>query len=125
MQYFWKDHLLRTFGKRKYGFSCTGFVFINEECGNLKLAMMLESLLEILTKRRSQTFDVHAVTNVGEIISSITMYNIVNQLGKYYFSCGLVLNNLKDRKLFSDQINRNRFDLISARRAGIAPLCRI
>ena len=32
------------------------FVFISEECGNLKESMMVESLLEILTKRRSQTF---------------------------------------------------------------------
>ena len=23
MQFFWKDHLFRTFGKRKYGFSCS------------------------------------------------------------------------------------------------------
>ena len=48
--------------------------------------MMVESLLEILSKRRSQTFykptDVHSVTNVaGEIISSISMWIIVNQLG--------------------------------------------
>ena len=56
------------------------------------------------------------MTNVGESISSITMYNIVNQLGKNDFSCGLVVNNLKDRKFFFDQMNRNRFDSISARR---------
>ena len=56
------------------------------------------------------------MTNVGESISSITMYNIVNQLGKNDFSCGLVVNNLKDRNFFFDQMNRNRFDSISARR---------
>ena len=44
------------------------------------------------------------------------MYNIVNQLGKNDFSCGLVVNNLKGRKFFFDQMNRNRFDSISARR---------
>ena len=53
--------------------------------------MNMESLLEILTKRRSQTFykpvDVHFVTNVvGESISSISMWNIVNQLDKHNFS---------------------------------------
>ena len=56
------------------------------------------------------------MANVGESISSITMYNIVNQLGKNDFSCGLVVNNLKGRKFFFDQMNRNRFDSISARR---------
>ena len=64
----------------------------------------MESLLEILTKRRSQTFynsvDVHSVTNVGENISAITMHNIETQLGKRNFSYGSAVNNLKDRKLF-------------------------
>ena len=50
-------------------------VFIHEECGNLKVSLTVENLLEILTKRRSQAFykliDVHSVTNViGENISS-------------------------------------------------------
>ena len=40
----------------------------------------------------------------------------MNQLDKYDFSCGLVLNNLKERQLFSGQINKNRFDLILAKR---------
>ena len=53
--------------------------------------MMGENLLEILTKRRSQEFynslDVHYVTGaVGESISSVTMWNFVNQLGKHDFS---------------------------------------
>ena len=44
---------------------------------------MIEGLLEILTKRRSLAFfkliDVHPVTNIlGESISSINMWNIVN-----------------------------------------------
>ena len=42
------------------------------------------------------------------------MCNIVNQLGKHDFSYGLVVNNLKDRKLFFEQMNGNRFDPISA-----------
>ena len=82
---------------------------------------MVESLLEILTKRKSQTFyktvDVHFVTNAkGKNISSVSIWNIVNHLGKYFFSCGSVVNNLEERQLFSDQMNRNRFDLILARR---------
>ena len=58
----------------------------------LKYSLMLKSFLEILTKRRSQTFykriDVHSVTNIlGENISSISMWrNIVNQWSKYDFS---------------------------------------
>ena len=63
---------------------------------------MVENLLEIKTKRRSQAFH-NSVTNVtnavSESISSVTMWNIVNQLGKHDFSCGAVLNKLKDRKL--------------------------
>ena len=59
-------------------------VFIHEEYGNLKVSLTVESLLEILTKRRSQAFykliDAHSVTNViGESISSIRMWNFVNQ----------------------------------------------
>ena len=59
-------------------------VFIDEGCGNLRV--LVESLLEILTKRRSQTFYkpiyLHPMTNaVGESISSISKWNIVNQLG--------------------------------------------
>ena len=82
---------------------------------------MVDILLEILTKRRSQTFfkpvDVHYVTNaMGESISSISIWNIMNQLGRYDFSFGLVVNNLRERQRFSDQMNRNRFDFILARR---------
>ena len=82
---------------------------------------MAESLREILTKRRSQTFckpvDVHFVTNaIGESIYLISIWNIVNQLGRYDFSFGSVVNNLKERQRFTDQMNRNRFDLILATR---------
>ena len=70
-----------------------GVVFIDEGCGNLKV--VVESLLEILTKRRSLTFYkpiyLHYMTNaVGEGISSISKWNIVNQLGKYDFPCGYI-----------------------------------
>ena len=52
--------------------------------------MMVENLLEILTKEKSRKFymplDAYTVTNVeGKSISSITMWNIVNQLGKRGF----------------------------------------
>ena len=64
---------------------------------------MGENLLEIKTKRRSQAFH-NSVTNVinvvGKSISSITMWNNVNQLRKHDFSCEAVVNKLKDRKLF-------------------------
>ena len=44
-------------------------------------------LLEILRKRRSQSIDVRSVTNAkGKIVSSISMWSIVNQLGKHDFS---------------------------------------
>ena len=56
---------------------------------------MVESLLEILTKRRSQSFykpiDVRNVTKAkGEVVSSVSAWNIVNQLGKHDFSCDLI-----------------------------------
>ena len=57
-------------------------MFIDEGCGNLEV--VVESLQEILTKWRSQTFykpiDFHSTTNaVDEGISSISKWNIVNQ----------------------------------------------
>ena len=67
---------------------------------------MMDNLLEILTKRKSQAFYSSlyrcplAINAVGESISSVTMWNIVNQLGKHKFSCAAVVNNLKDWKLF-------------------------
>ena len=56
----------------------------------LKDSSMVENLLKTLTKRRSQAFyklvDVQSVTIVlGEKISSMNMWNIVNQQGKYDF----------------------------------------
>ena len=54
------------------------------------------------------------MANVGESIFSITIYNIANQLGKGGFSYGPVVNNSKDRKTFSDEMNRNCFDPVPA-----------
>ena len=80
---------------------------------------MVENLLEILTKRRSQTFytpiDVHSLTNqIGENIYLISIWNIAIQLGKYDFSCWSIVNNLKVSELFFDQISINSSDLILA-----------
>ena len=36
---------------------------------------------------------------VGESISSVIMWNMVNQLGKHEFSCGALKNNVKDKEL--------------------------
>ena len=68
--------------------------------------MLVENLLEILTKRRTWKFynslDVYYLTHAaGELISQITMWNMVNQLGKHDFSCVSVVNNVKDSKFFS------------------------
>ena len=53
---------------------------------------MVETLLEILSKRRRMFYkpiDIHSVTDKeGEDISSISMRIIVNELGKHNFSCG-------------------------------------
>ena len=59
--------------------------------GILKYSLMAGSLLETLTKERSQAFfksiDIQSMTNaVGEGISTIRKWNIVNQLGKHDFS---------------------------------------
>ena len=41
------------------------------------------------------------MTNVvDESISSVTMWNIVNQLGKHDYTCRAVVNKFKDRKHF-------------------------
>ena len=93
-------------------------VFIDEECGNLKAVM--ESLLETLTKRRSQTFyrhiDLHSATNaVDEDISSISKWNIVKQLSKFE----------RKETFFSDQMNRNCLDLSLLRTIGTVARWRI
>ena len=93
-------------------------VLIKEECGNPNVVVDGGDSLEILTKERNQVQKKpeHVVTNaIGESISLRRIWNIVIQLGEYDFSCGSVVNNLKECQL-SDQMNRNCFDLILARR---------
>ena len=82
-------------------------MLISEDFGNPNVAVDGRELTRNIKKRRSKTFckpvDVHSVKNViDESIASIRTWNIVNQLGKYDFSCGWVVNNLKERQLFSD-----------------------
>ena len=62
---------------------------------------------------------------VGESVSSETMWNIVNQLGKHDFSYGAVVNNLKDWKHFL--IQRTEIVLSQSLQGvtGIVPPCRI
>ena len=79
--------------------------FIDEECENLIVVNdVWELTRNINRKKKSEDLqlDAHYLTNaVGERVSPITMWNIVNQLGMHDFSCVLVLNNLKDRNFFS------------------------
>ena len=75
-------------------------VLVYEECWNPKVVVDGGDLNQILTKR-SQNFcksvDTHSVTNaIGKSILSISIWNIVNQSGKYNFSCGSVVINLKE-----------------------------
>ena len=74
--------------------------------GILKDSLMVESLLEILTNRRSQAFckliDVHSVANVlGEVIPSVNMWNIVNLQGKNDFFLCIASKYLEREETFS------------------------
>ena len=56
-------------------------MFINEECGNLKYSLMVDSLLEIMTERGSQKFYkpiyVHSLTNAMKEIEVSMMFLVV------------------------------------------------
>ena len=81
-------------------------MFIDEECENLIVVNDGGELPRNINQKKKsevlqQSIDVHYPTDVvGELSSPITMWNIVNQLGKHNFSCVSVVNNLKDRKFF-------------------------
>ena len=81
-------------------------VFVDEECENLIVANNVgEVARNINQKNKSDvlhySIDLHYLKNaVGERISLITMWNIVNQLGKHDFFCVSVVNNLKDTTFF-------------------------
>ena len=72
--------------------------------GTLKYLLAMESLIEILTKRRSQAFykliDAHSVTNFrGESTSSISMFVHVERSSiKHLTSRFSVRKNLKKKK---------------------------
>ena len=70
-------------------------VLINAECGNPKIAVDSGELTRNINQKKKpgvcKPVNVHSVTNaIGESISSLSIWNIVNLLGKYYFSCGSV-----------------------------------
>ena len=86
-------------------------MFINEECGIPKVVVDDGELTRnINQKNKSGVLQVyvHSVRNaIEDSISSISIWNIVNQLGKYDFSCGPpVVNNLKD---ISKEISKRDF----------------
>ena len=88
-------------------------VFIEEEGGNFQVVNDgRDPTRNINQKKKSDVLqDVHSVINVaGKSVSSITMWTIVNQLGKH--DGVSVVSNLKIRELFSDKMNKNRFDPI-------------
>ena len=75
---------------------------------------MVDSLLEIVTEKRSQKFyepiDVHSLTN------AINEIEVSNNFSCRYIFCGYVANKLEGRTLFPDRMNRNHLDLILGRR---------
>ena len=75
-------------------------MFIDEKCENLKVVVDGGVLTRNINKKKkpvvlqayNKRIDIHSVTNVNsEIASLISMWNIVNQLGKQDFSYGLIL----------------------------------
>ena len=96
-------------------------VFIDEECEIIVVVNDCGELTRNIDQKKKQdvlqqSIHVHYLINaVDECISSITMWNIVNQLGKHDFSYASMVNNLKDRKLFSHQMCRNCFDVVLTR----------
>ena len=82
------------------------FVFIDKKCENLIVVNDGGELTQNINQKKKFCLflivyiDIHFVINaVGESVSSVTMWNIVNQLGKHEFSCGAVVNDLKDKEL--------------------------
>ena len=72
---------------------------IDEECKNLRIVNDGGEITGNIYQKKlgilHQSTDVHYLTNaVDEIISSITMWNTVNQFGKHDFS----VNKLKERQ---------------------------
>ena len=79
--------------------------------------MIVDSLLEIITERRSQKFyksiDVHSMTNAIEEIVVSMVFKIFLVV---IFFVGWVVTKLKGRVLFSDWMNGSLFDITLSRR---------
>ena len=101
-------------------------VFIDEECGNLivvndggelirnkqkKKSDVLHSLEMFPNKQIKCCRREYLCSNHVEYLLSISYVSMIFLEIFFYYRA----NNLKDRKLFSDQMNRNRFDSILAR----------
>ena len=90
-------------------------MFIDEECGNLIAVNDGGKLSKDINQNKKpdvsqQPIDVHSVINV-----------LGNQLGNHDFSCGPVVNNLKN-KIKQAEIALTQFLLAAT---GIIPPCRI
>ena len=74
-------------------------MLISDECRNPKVVDGKDRPRNVNQKDPA---DVHSVTNaIDERICSKNIWSTVNQLGKYDFSSGSVVNNFKERQLFS------------------------
>ena len=93
-------------------------LLINGECRNPKVVADGGELTKNINQKKKLTI-LQACRcpfcHKGESITSISVWNIVNHLGKYDFSWESVVNNLKERQIFSNQMNINCLDLILAR----------
>ena len=100
-----------------------GLVLTNEECWNPKVVVDGGGLARnINQKKKPDVFQACRYPLCDKCYRQEYFFNKhleYCQLGKYDISCGLVVNNLKQKQLFSDQMNRNHFDLILARRYWI------
>ena len=64
-------------------------VFIDEECGNLKVVVDGVELARNISKKKKPFYTpIDVCYAIREIVSSISTWNIVNQLHKHDFSCG-------------------------------------
>ena len=98
-------------------------MFIDEECGNLKVVVDGGELTRNINgKKKSDVLkpiNVYSVTNSKDEIEVNMIFLAVT------FFCGLVVNKLRGRKLFPDVMNRNHLDLILGRSDRIVAPWRI
>ena len=89
---------------------------MNEECGNPEVVVDGRDLTRNINQKKKPGVLQACRCPLCEkcnrqSISSTSLWNFANQLGKYDYFYGSVINNLKERQPFSDQMNRNCFDL--------------